>query len=307
MTTSLPTTSQLAIRYSPLTHPMRIEYHRTLLADRVRNAAFHAALQRVIVKGETTVADIGAGTGFLGFLAAKLGAKRVDLYETAEIAAVARKLLRHNRLSNCRIAEVHSTDVAEPDRVDVVVSRDARQLPVRGEHHRHAQRCARALPEAGRRHHSARGRAVRLPGDGRALLSRAGGLGRGRLRPRLRAGQGDERSTTSTCAGSSPAICSTAARRPSRGTSSPSTAATRRRAPARPAGRSSKRTTVYGLALWWSAELVAGVVAGDRPARSAHALGAALSAGPGADRASSRARRWPRACAPPPPSSAAPT
>ena len=37
----------------------------------------------VIVKGKTTVADIGAGTGFLGFLAAKLGALRVDLYETA--------------------------------------------------------------------------------------------------------------------------------------------------------------------------------------------------------------------------------
>ena len=100
---------------------MRIEYHRTLLADRVRNAAFHAALSGLIVKGETTVADIGAGTGFLGFLAARLGARRVDLYEAAEIAAVARKLKRLNRLANCRIAEVHSTDVEAPDRVDVIV------------------------------------------------------------------------------------------------------------------------------------------------------------------------------------------
>jgi len=101
---------------------MRIEYHRTLLADRVRNAAFHAALARVIVKGKTTVADIGAGTGFLGFLAAKLGAKRVDLYEAAEVAEIARKLLRHNRLFNCRIAQVHSIDVINPDRVDLIVS-----------------------------------------------------------------------------------------------------------------------------------------------------------------------------------------
>ena len=108
---------------------MRIEYHRTLLADRVRNAAFHAALSGLIVKGETTVADIGAGTGFLGFLAAKLGAKRVDLYETAEIAAVARKLLRHNRLANCRIAEMHSTDVAAPDPVDVIVSETLGNYP----------------------------------------------------------------------------------------------------------------------------------------------------------------------------------
>ena len=100
---------------------MRIEYHRTLLADRVRNAAFQAALARLIVKGETTVADIGAGTGFLGFLAAKLGAMRVDLYETAGVASVARKLLRHNRLRNCRLFEMHSTEVMEPDRVEVVV------------------------------------------------------------------------------------------------------------------------------------------------------------------------------------------
>jgi protein arginine N-methyltransferase 1 len=108
---------------------MRIEYHRTLLADRVRNAAFHAALARVIVKGETTVADIGTGTGFLGFLAAKLGAKRVDMYEAAEIAAVARKLIRHNRLANCRIAELHSTEVASPERVDVIVSETLGNYP----------------------------------------------------------------------------------------------------------------------------------------------------------------------------------
>src|SRR5437868_13355462 len=108
---------------------MRIEYHRTLLADRVRNTAFHEALSRVIVTGETTVADIGAGTGFLGFLASKLGARRVDLYESAEIADVARRLLRHNRLANCRVAQVHSTDIESPDRVDLVVSETLGNYP----------------------------------------------------------------------------------------------------------------------------------------------------------------------------------
>jgi len=108
---------------------MRIEYHRTLLADRIRNDAFHAALKRVVVAGKTTVADIGAGTGFLGFLAARLGAMRVDLYETADIAAVTHKLLRHNNLQNCRIAELHSTDVANPERVDVIVSETLGNYP----------------------------------------------------------------------------------------------------------------------------------------------------------------------------------
>jgi protein arginine N-methyltransferase 1 len=100
---------------------MRIEYHRTLLADRVRNAALHAALGHAIVRGESTVADIGAGTGFLGFLSVRLGARRVDLYEAAAISEVAHKLIRQNRVRHCRLFEMHSTEVLEPDRVDVIV------------------------------------------------------------------------------------------------------------------------------------------------------------------------------------------
>ena len=51
---------------------MLIEFHRTMLADAVRNAAFHEALRRVIVPGRTTVADIGCGTGLLAFMASRL-------------------------------------------------------------------------------------------------------------------------------------------------------------------------------------------------------------------------------------------
>ncbi|KAB2920778.1 MAG: methyltransferase [Hyphomicrobiaceae bacterium] len=108
---------------------MRIEYHRTLLADRVRNAAFHEALRRAVVRGKTTVADIGSGTGFLGFLAARLGARRVDLYERAEIAEVARRLGRHNRIRNCQLIPAHSTDIIDPERVDLVVSETLGNYP----------------------------------------------------------------------------------------------------------------------------------------------------------------------------------
>ena len=108
---------------------MRIEYHRTLLADRVRNEAFHAALKRVIKPGQSLVADIGTGTGFLGFLANKLGAKRVDMYDEGDISEVARRLLKHNQLKGCRIATVHSTAVAEPDKVDIVVSETLGNYP----------------------------------------------------------------------------------------------------------------------------------------------------------------------------------
>ncbi len=101
---------------------MRIEYHRTLIADGIRNRAFHDALKTVIVPGVTTVADIGAGTGLLGLIASKLGAKDVFLYETAEVAGVAAEILKRNRVKNCHLFPCHSTEMADPPLVDVVVS-----------------------------------------------------------------------------------------------------------------------------------------------------------------------------------------
>lgn len=101
---------------------MRIEYHRTLIADTVRNDAFHAALQALIVPGQSVVADIGAGTGLLGLMAAKLGARAVYLYETAEVAHVAEKILKANKARNCHLMPCHSTEFQDPPRVDIVVS-----------------------------------------------------------------------------------------------------------------------------------------------------------------------------------------
>lgn len=101
---------------------MRIEYHRTLIADRVRNEAFHRALAKSIVKGKTVVADIGAGTGLLGLMAAKLGAREVFLYEAAEVASVAAAHLKANRAKTCHIIPCHSTEMQDPPRVDLIVS-----------------------------------------------------------------------------------------------------------------------------------------------------------------------------------------
>jgi protein arginine N-methyltransferase 1 len=101
---------------------MRIEYHRTLIADRVRNEAFAAALRAVIKKGVTTVADIGTGTGLLALMAVKLGAREVFLYEAAEVAGVAAKVLKANGARNCHLIPCHSTEMVDPPKVDVVVS-----------------------------------------------------------------------------------------------------------------------------------------------------------------------------------------
>ncbi len=108
---------------------MRIEYHRTLIADRARNDAFKRALAAVIRPGETTVADIGAGTGLLALMAAKLGAREVFLYEAAEVAGVAAKVLKANRARNCHLMPCHSTEMEDPPKVDVVVSETLGNYP----------------------------------------------------------------------------------------------------------------------------------------------------------------------------------
>ena len=47
---------------------MRIEYHRTLIADHVRSEAFHAALSRLIVPG-----DVKGGRHVSGVVSLYLG------------------------------------------------------------------------------------------------------------------------------------------------------------------------------------------------------------------------------------------
>lgn len=101
---------------------MRIEYHRTLIADQVRNRAFHEALRRTIVPGESVVADIGAGTGLIGIMAARLGARHVYLYESEAVAEVARRILKDNRIRNAEVIPIHSAEMVDPPRADVVVS-----------------------------------------------------------------------------------------------------------------------------------------------------------------------------------------
>ena len=101
---------------------MRIEYHRTLIADDVRNDAFFRALKSVIEPGKSVVADIGAGTGLLGLMASKLGAKDVFLFETAEVAGVAAQVLKANKAKRCHLIPCHSTEFDDNLAADVIVS-----------------------------------------------------------------------------------------------------------------------------------------------------------------------------------------
>jgi protein arginine N-methyltransferase 1 len=101
---------------------MSIEFHRRMLADQVRIEAFRSALAKVIRPGHTTVADLGAGTGILAFLARELGAREVWLYDPGPVLGLAEHIAERNGVDGLHFVPERSLDVAEPPRVDLVVA-----------------------------------------------------------------------------------------------------------------------------------------------------------------------------------------
>ena len=99
-----------------------LELHRLLLGDSVRNDAFVKALKSVIKPGKTTIADIGSGTGYLSFVAEKLGAKACYLYEVSDLLPLSKKLAKENGIKHCTFFQMHSTEMKKPVQADVVVS-----------------------------------------------------------------------------------------------------------------------------------------------------------------------------------------
>lgn len=100
-----------------------IEFHAKLLGDGPRNSAFAAALKKLIVPGQTIVADIGSGTGFLSFLAQKYGAKACYLYESdPDLLDLSRKIAQKNNIKNCFYIPGHSTEIKHPVKADLVIS-----------------------------------------------------------------------------------------------------------------------------------------------------------------------------------------
>ncbi len=96
--------------------------HRSMALDRVRNEAYACGLRRVI-KHDSVVLDLGAGTGVLGLMAARLGAKHVYLVEPEDVITVAEKNVRANGLQDkVTCIQGRIEDVQLPEQVDVIIS-----------------------------------------------------------------------------------------------------------------------------------------------------------------------------------------
>lgn len=99
-----------------------LELHRRMISDRARTDAFARALAEV-VRPADVVLDVGTGTGVLAMLAAKAGAQQVHAVDRADIAEVARRLVRDNRLQKkVQIHQGMAADLTFPVKFDLIVS-----------------------------------------------------------------------------------------------------------------------------------------------------------------------------------------
>lgn len=98
------------------------ETYYEMLADMGRNGAYARAIQRVVRPGDVVI-DLGAGLGFLSFLAARAGAKKVFAIEQSDAVQLGREVAKANGLADVvEFVQMSSTDFTLAERADVIVS-----------------------------------------------------------------------------------------------------------------------------------------------------------------------------------------
>src|SRR6185503_2436097 len=99
----------------------QIDFHRTLLSDKVRTAALIQAIERA-VRPSHCVVDLGSGSGILGMAAKRAGAAHVySIDKDNELAKFARQNARANGLEITQFSGC-SHEVEMPRPVDLLVS-----------------------------------------------------------------------------------------------------------------------------------------------------------------------------------------
>jgi protein arginine N-methyltransferase 1 len=94
----------------------------SMIADETRLQAYAASL-REVVRPDSLVLDIGAGTGIMTLLACQLGARKVVALEPSDCIELARQAVRENGFSGrVELFQALSGDVSLPERADVIVS-----------------------------------------------------------------------------------------------------------------------------------------------------------------------------------------
>jgi protein arginine N-methyltransferase 1 len=99
-----------------------LDDHRLYLSDRPRIEAYAKAIAVAVAPGDVVV-DLGCGTGVLGLLACRAGARRVYAIDEGGMAEIAQAVAIANGFGDrISIVRGHSRDVSLPERADVVVA-----------------------------------------------------------------------------------------------------------------------------------------------------------------------------------------
>ncbi len=99
-----------------------IDEHRLYLRDRHRVEAYARAIEAVVRPGDRVI-DLGSGTGVLGLLACRAGARTVYAIESTGIIGLASEVRDANGFRDRMVfVRGQSTSVSLPEQADVVVS-----------------------------------------------------------------------------------------------------------------------------------------------------------------------------------------
>ncbi|HVN30358.1 MAG TPA: 50S ribosomal protein L11 methyltransferase [Thermoanaerobaculaceae bacterium] len=95
-----------------------------MIADRIRTDAYVRALRQTVrPDADTVVLDLGTGTGILALISCQCGARRVYAVDTSGAVQVAREAIRDNGFADrVVVIQNRSTEIALPERADVIVS-----------------------------------------------------------------------------------------------------------------------------------------------------------------------------------------
>jgi protein arginine N-methyltransferase 1 len=98
-----------------------LEEHFGYLSDGVKLAHYQAAIERAVQPGQVAL-DLGCGTGLLGLMALRAGARRVYFVEEGPVIEVARRTVTEAGFAERAVfCQRNSFELALPERVDVAI------------------------------------------------------------------------------------------------------------------------------------------------------------------------------------------
>jgi SAM-dependent methyltransferase len=101
--------------------PKTLEEHYGYLSDRVKLKAYESAINR-LVQPDNIVLDLGCGSGLLGLMALRAGARKVLFVEEGEVIEAARQTIVQAGFSDkAEFFQTNSYQMQLPERVDIVV------------------------------------------------------------------------------------------------------------------------------------------------------------------------------------------